>query len=93
MKIFHSFIDLIGHTPIVELHQIEEIYNLKSRIYAKIESFNPAGSVKDRVSKQMIIDAIDEGKLKLSDKISDFFPEVIEKPLEKWREEILKKHA
>lgn len=64
MKIFHSFIDLIGHTPIVELHQIEEKYNLKSRIYAKVESFNPAGSVKDRVAKQMIIDAIDEGKLK-----------------------------
>ena len=64
MKIFHSFIDLIGHTPIVQLHQIEEKYNLKSHIYAKIESFNPAGSVKDRVAKQMIIDAIDEGKLK-----------------------------
>lgn len=64
MKVFHSFIDLIGHTPIVQLHQIEEKYNLKSHIYAKIESFNPAGSVKDRVAKQMIIDAIDEGKLK-----------------------------
>ena len=64
MKIFHSFIDLIGHTPIVELHQIEEKYNLKSRIYAKIESYNPAGSVKDRVAKQMIIDAIDDGRLK-----------------------------
>lgn len=64
MKVFHSFIDLIGHTPIVQLHQIEEKYNLKSHIYAKIESYNPAGSVKDRVAKQMIIDAIDEGKLK-----------------------------
>ena len=64
MKVFHSFIDLIGHTPIVQLHQIEEKYNLKSHIYAKVESFNPAGSVKDRVAKQMIIDAIDEGKLK-----------------------------
>ena len=41
MKIFHSFIDLIGHTPIVQLHQIEEKYNLKARLLARLMRTSP----------------------------------------------------
>ena len=53
----------VGKTPLVELKQIEAKYGLESRIFAKVESFNPAGSVKDRIAYQMILDAIDEAKI------------------------------
>ena len=56
--------ELIGNTPLMELTNIEEKYSLKAKIYAKIEYFNPAGSVKDRIAMQMIKDAEEEGKLK-----------------------------
>ena len=53
----------IGNTPLVELKELEKSLSLKGRIFAKLESFNPAGSVKDRIAYQMIKDAEDEGKL------------------------------
>ena len=56
--------ELIGNTPLLELTKVEEKYELKAKIFAKIEYFNPAGSVKDRIAMQMIKDAEEEGKLK-----------------------------
>ena len=64
MKVFESVLELIGNTPLVELKKIKEKYNLKSNIFAKIESNNPFGSIKDRVAYQMIIDAEKDGLLK-----------------------------
>ena len=55
---------LIGHTPLLELTRIEKEYSLPARLIAKVESFNPAGSVKDRVALSMIETAEAEGKLK-----------------------------
>ena len=57
MRIYTSIQVLVGKTPIVELKKIEDKLQLKGRIYAKLESFNPAGSVKDRIAKAMIEDA------------------------------------
>ena len=54
MNVYNKITDLVGNTPLVELKRIEEKYNLKARIIAKVESFNPAGSVKDRIAKAMI---------------------------------------
>ncbi len=59
-----NFADLIGHTPLMELTNFEEKYQLKAKIYAKLEYFNPAGSVKDRVAYYMIQDAREKGLLK-----------------------------
>ncbi len=64
MKIYTSVDQLIGHTPLLELTNIEKELELKSKIYAKLEYFNPAGSVKDRVAKAMIDDAESKGILK-----------------------------
>ena len=61
MKIYQRIIDTIGHTPLVELHNIEQKYDLKARLLAKVESFNPGGSVKDRIAKAMIEEAEKEG--------------------------------
>ena len=63
-KIFTSVEELVGGTPLVELTKIEKHFNLQAKIYAKLEYFNPAGSVKDRVAKKMIEDAENSGKLK-----------------------------
>lgn len=63
-KIFTSADQLIGHTPLLELVHIEKELGLKAKIYAKLEYFNPAGSVKDRIAKAMIDDAEASGKLK-----------------------------
>ena len=63
-KIYHSILELIGHTPLVELHRIEEKEGTQAKILAKLESFNPAGSVKDRTALNMIEEAEKEGKLK-----------------------------
>ena len=54
MKIYNSAIDLIGNTPLVELGNIERELSLTSKIFAKVEYFNPCGSVKDRASLYMI---------------------------------------
>lgn len=64
MKIASSVTELIGHTPLLELRHLEELYGLQARILAKLESFNPAGSAKDRVAKSMIEDAEQRGTLK-----------------------------
>ena len=63
MKIYTSIDQLIGKTPILELTHIEEKLELNAKIYAKLEYFNPAGSVKDRVAKAMIDDAEEKGIL------------------------------
>ena len=63
-SIFTSLSELIGKTPLLELTQIEKKYRLGARLLAKLESFNPAGSVKDRVALQMIVDAEEKGLLK-----------------------------
>ena len=62
--IYNSVSELIGKTPLVRLNKIEKEYNLKCRLLAKVELFNPAGSVKDRAAKQIIENAEKEGKLK-----------------------------
>ncbi len=62
-KIYTSADQLIGRTPLLELTHLEQEYGLKAKLYAKMEYFNPAGSVKDRVAKMMLDDAEKEGKL------------------------------
>ena len=62
-KIYTSADQLIGHTPLLELTHIENAENLKAKILAKLEYFNPAGSVKDRIAKAMLDDAEAAGKL------------------------------
>ena len=64
MKIYKSVEELIGKTPIVQLSKIEKDMALSSRLFAKIELFNPAGSAKDRIAKSIIDTAEKEGKLK-----------------------------
>lgn len=59
-----NLVELVGNTPLMELTKVEEKYALKGKIFAKIEYFNPAGSVKDRIAMQMILDAEADGKLK-----------------------------
>ena len=63
-KIYTSADQLIGHTPLLELTHIENAENLEAKILAKLEYFNPAGSVKDRIARAMIDDAEATGKLK-----------------------------
>ena len=63
-KIYTSADQLIGHTPLLELTHIEKDKNLSAKLLAKLEYFNPAGSVKDRIAKAMIDDAEASGKLK-----------------------------
>lgn len=63
-KIYTSADQLIGKTPLLELANIEKKYDLKAKLLAKLEYFNPAGSVKDRIAKAMIDDAEAAGKLK-----------------------------
>ena len=63
-KIYTSADQLIGKTPLLELTHIEKELNLQAKILAKLEYFNPAGSVKDRIAKKMIDDAEASGKLK-----------------------------
>lgn len=62
-KIYTSADQLIGKTPLLELTHIEKEYGLKAKVLAKLEYFNPAGSVKDRVAKKMLDDAEAAGKL------------------------------
>jgi len=63
-RIYKSADELIGRTPLLELSRIESAHNLQAKVIAKLEYFNPAGSVKDRVAKAMIEDAERAGKLK-----------------------------
>ena len=61
MTIHTSVSELIGNTPLVELTNYEKNHGLKARIVGKVESFNPAGSIKDRIAKAMIDDALERG--------------------------------
>lgn len=63
-KIAKSIDELIGNTPLLELTHIESDPEVKAKLFAKLEYFNPAGSAKDRVAKQMILDAEESGLLK-----------------------------
>lgn len=62
-KIYTSADQLIGKTPLLELTHIEKKYGLKAKVFAKLEYFNPAGSVKDRIARKMLDDAEAAGKL------------------------------
>lgn len=64
MEIYNNATELIGKTPLLELTHIEKTLGLKARILAKLEYFNPAGSVKDRIAKTILDDAEASGKLK-----------------------------
>lgn len=61
MAVYKSITDLIGNTPIIQLKNYSEKYDLKANLLAKLELFNPAGSVKDRIAKAMIEDAEQKG--------------------------------
>ena len=63
-KIYYGALELVGNTPLVEVKNIEEELGLEARILVKLEYFNPAGSVKDRIAKAMIEDAEEKGLLK-----------------------------
>ena len=64
MKVYSSILDLVGDTPVVRLSRLENALSIKAKLFAKLESFNPAGSIKDRVAKNIIETAEKEGKLK-----------------------------
>ena len=61
--IFKNVTELIGHTPLVELTHYEQAHNLPAMLLGKVESFNPGGSVKDRVARAMLDAAVEEGKI------------------------------
>ena len=63
-KIYNGALELVGNTPLVEVKNIEEELGLEARILVKLEYFNPAGSLKDRIAKAMIEDAEEKGLLK-----------------------------
>ncbi len=64
MKVYSKITDLIGNTPILKLGNIEKELGLEAKLLVKLEYFNPAGSVKDRIAKAMIDDAEEKGLLK-----------------------------
>lgn len=64
MRIANSVIDLIGRTPLMALHKLQQAHGLHANLIAKVESMNPAGSAKDRIARQMILDAEEKGLLK-----------------------------
>lgn len=61
--LYENILETIGNTPLVRLHKIEEKYDLKAHLYAKVESFNPSGSVKDRASYWMLKKALDNNNI------------------------------
>ena len=63
-KVYKNISELVGSTPLLELVGLENKYDLKAKIFVKLEYFNPAGSVKDRIAKAIILDAINTGRLK-----------------------------
>lgn len=62
-RIYESIDEMVGHTPLLRLHNIEKENELNAKLYAKLECFNPGGSAKDRVAKKMLDDALREGKI------------------------------
>lgn len=69
MKIYHSIQDMVGQTPILQLHHIEKLEDTQAHLFAKLEYYNPAGSVKDRVAKRMLLDALEAGQIHLDSTI------------------------
>lgn len=63
-RVFKSVDELVGNTPIMQLSHIEQAHGLQAKVFAKLEYFNPAGSVKDRVARAIIDDAESKGLLK-----------------------------
>lgn len=63
-KIYDSALELVGRTPLVEVHKMEEKHHTVAKVIVKLEYFNPAGSVKDRVAKKMLEDAEERGVIK-----------------------------
>ena len=63
-NIYKGTLGLIGNTPLIEAVNLEKAYNLEAKLLFKLEYFNPAGSVKDRIAKAMIEDAEAKGQLK-----------------------------
>lgn len=63
MAIYKRVTDLVGNTPILALSNYEEAHHLEAKLLAKLEYFNPAGSVKDRIAREIILDALETGKL------------------------------
>ena len=61
MSLYQNIIDTIGNTPVIELKNIEEEFGLCCHVFAKLDSFNPGGSAKDRIAKAMIVDAEEKG--------------------------------
>jgi cysteine synthase len=64
MALYHSLTELVGHTPLLEVSNFKNEEHLEANIFAKLEYFNPAGSIKDRIALNMILTAEKEGKLK-----------------------------
>ena len=64
MALYNSVAQTVGNTPLVRVNNFEKAYALEASVYAKLEYFNPAGSVKDRIAKAIIDDAVASGKLK-----------------------------
>lgn len=69
MKVLNNITEAIGNTPLVQLKGVESKHSLNAHLYAKVEGFNPAGSVKDRIAYSMIVDAVKSGKLKVGSTI------------------------
>lgn len=63
MGVYKSITDLVGNTPLLELNNFKKKHNLQAAILAKLEYFNPAGSVKDRIAKKILLDAWESGKI------------------------------
>lgn len=64
MKVYNSILELVGSTPLIRLHNIEKELGLEAKLFAKVEYFNPGGSVKDRIALAMIEDAEEKGLIK-----------------------------
>ena len=63
MALYHAVEELVGNTPLLELHRLEQKFNLKARLFVKLEAFNPTSSAKDRAALQMLLDAKEAGLL------------------------------
>ena len=77
-KVYQNVTELIGHTPLLEVQNIESELGLKAKILVKLELFNPAGSVKDRVAKNMVEEAERQGILKRGGQSSNLQVEIPE---------------
>lgn len=81
MKVYRHIDELIDKTPLIELTNIKKQYNLKAKIFAKVEFFNPGGSVKDRIALAMINDLEEPKEKKMRVKISSLFSLIQERDI------------